>query len=88
MTESPKIHFKTVNYILYPNFSKITKSAQTFPKLRKVPKLFQNYEKCPNFSKITKYALIILSKLQKWPKWIQTSQNSPKGLKNPKFHLF
>ena len=60
----------------------------TFPKLREVPKLFQNYEKCPNFSKITKYALKILRKLQKWPNWIQTSQNSPKDLKNPKFHLF
>ena len=69
MTGSPKIHFKTVNYILYPNFSKITKSA-------------------PNFLKFTKYALIILSNLQKWPKWIQTFQNPPKHLKCPKFHLF
>ena len=54
MTKSPKIPFKTFNYILYPNFSKITKSAQTFPKLQKVSKLFQNYKNGPNGFKLLK----------------------------------
>ena len=57
MTGSPKIHFKTVNYILYPNFSKITKSAQTFPKITK---------SAQTFPKITKSAQTF-PKLQNMP---------------------
>ena len=64
--KSPKIPFKHLFTFLYPNFSKITKSAQTFPKLRKMPKLFQNYESCPNFLKITIFAQTF-PKLQNMP---------------------
>ena len=66
MTGNPKFTLKQL----------ITFCTPTFQKLRKVPELFQNYEKCPNFSKITKSARTF-PKLRKVPELFPKLQNMP-----------